>query len=381
MIELCKFEDCTGCAACVNACATQCIEMKSNKEGFLYPEIDQEKCVECGACTKVCPELNNLSFSNAPKVYAAFNNDLQVRQKSSSGGMFYAMASKMISNGGFVVGAAFNDDLVLEHRIASSIDEVIPMMGSKYLQSTISNDLYRNILKLLRQGKEVLFTGTPCQVAGCKQFVPNKYQDKLFLVDLVCHGVPSQLLFSDYLKKLKKKVNFNIEKFNFRTSNGWGVTPSIVDKNGVSYILKGKENLYMSLFLNGYTFRENCYRCPYASSKRVSDMTIADFWGIGTEKPFNHDVTSGVSLLLVNSQNGEELLRSLSDAITVEERSLSEAIRANLNLRLPSSRPFYRNTVYDYTLNHNIEDTYDFYFNSLYRRIRKVIGRIVRKFK
>lgn len=381
MIELCKPKDCTGCAACVNACVKHFIEMKPDKEGFLHPHIDTEQCLECGACVKVCPVLNKVSKNPLPKVFAAFNNDTQVRSRSSSGGIFYALADRVIANGGYVVGASFRKGFVLEHTIASTIEEVLPMMGSKYVQSHISNDLYKEILKLLRQRKEVLFTGTPCQVAACKNFIPLKYRDLLILVDIVCHGVPSQFLFRDYLNKLNVKLKTNIRRFNFRTFDGWGVAPSIESENNSRYSLQGKENLYMTLFLNGYTFRESCYVCEYATKERVSDITIADFWGIGENMPFSHDTSKGVSLVLVNSKQGEHLIESIENIITIEERSLDEAIRVNMNLRKPSSRPCYRDNVYQYALNHGIEETYDYYFNSLYRKLRRMIGNIIRKIK
>lgn len=381
MIQLCKPSACTGCSACANVCAKRSIEMRPDSEGFLHPIINQEKCVDCGLCVKVCPVLNKPHFYSSSKVYAAFNKDVEVRKKSSSGGMFYALAQKVVFQGGCVVGAMFKDNFVLEHAIASSIEDVLPMMGSKYVQSNISDTLYKDIKVLLIQGKKVLFTGTPCQVAACKQFIPSQLHEKLILVDIVCHGVPSQLLFRDYLKKLGCKMQTNVNEFNFRIREGWGVAPSFSGSNNSHMPLVGKDNLYMALFLNGYVFRNNCYSCQYAQSQRVSDITIADFWGVGEEKPYMHDKKYGISLLLVNSAKGEKIVNSLSDTITIEERTLSEAIKINVNLRKSSPRPIYRNTIYSYALNHSIDETYDYYFNSFYRKLRRVVGNILRKIK
>lgn len=381
MIELCKANECTGCSGCVNVCPKQCIQMIEDKEGFLHPAIDHDKCIECHACQRVCPVLNPLDKHETPIVYAAFNNDSKVRANSSSGGMFNALARHFIENGGMVVGALFmHDDFTLIHALTDSMDDVKKMMGSKYVQSRIPDNLYKDILSVLKSGHQVLFTGTPCQVAACRKFIPAIYQDKILYVDIVCHGVPSQKLFSDYIKKLS--ANFGgISAFNFRTREGWGYAPAFAREDNSWHSLSGIDNIYMSMFLQGYTFRENCYHCQYATPQRVSDITIADFWGLGKDKPYSHDKTLGVSLLLINSPKGERMLDKIADALTLDKRSLDEATKMNPNLHEPSHRPRQRNGIYSCFFHHTLSETYTHYFNNPYRKLRRLAGKIVRLLK
>lgn len=379
MIELCKADECTGCSGCVNVCPKQCIQMIEDNEGFLHPCIDHDKCIECHVCQRLCPVLNPLEKYDSPVVYAAFNNDPKVRANSSSGGIFNALARHFIDNGGMVVGALFGQsDFTLTHVLTDSMSDVKRMMGSKYVQSHVPNNLYKEILSAIQKGHKVLFTGTPCQVAACRKFIPAIYQEKILYVDIVCHGVPSQALFSDYIGKLSQKLATRICVFNFRTREGWGYAPSFAGEDNSWRPLSGIDNSYMSLFLQGYTFRENCYNCQYATPQRVSDITIADFWGLGKEIPYAYDKTLGVSLLLVNTHKGEQVLEKIADVLTLDRRSLSEATKMNPNLHKASYRPRQRNNIYSYFFQHSLSETYTHYFDNPYRKMRRLVGKLVR---
>lgn len=379
MIELCKANECTGCSGCANVCPKQCIQMMEDNEGFLHPSINHDRCIECHACQRVCPELNPLEKHDLPVVYAAFNNNSKVRAESSSGGMFYALAKYVIENGGMVIGAMFGpNDFTLSHELTDSMSDVKKMMGSKYVQSHIPDNLYKEVLSVIKTGRNIIFTGTPCQVAACRKVIPAVYQDKILYVDIVCHGVPSQTLFNDYIKKLSKKVGMRIRTFNFRTREGWGVSPAFASEDNSWHYLSGIDNTYMSMFLQGYTFRENCYDCHYATPQRVSDITIADFWGLGKEIPYAYDKTLGVSLLLINTPKGTQMLDKIADTLTLDRRSLSEATKMNPNLHEASHRPRQRNNVYTYFFGHSLQETYTHYFDNPYRKFRRFIGKLVR---
>jgi len=227
MIKLCPSEVCTGCSSCINACPKNCIKMIENLEGFLYPVIDNKLCVECGMCQNVCPELNIVPKNSNPIVYASWSLKDKIRMSSSSGGLFFAIAQHIINKGGVVYGVVFNDDMSVSHKSAVTLDELRFMQGSKYIQSNI-NMTYKEALSYLKKDRYVMFTGTPCQIAGFKSFLGNKIYNNLILVDIVCHGTPPAKMLKWYLNELKKKLgDFNESTFCFRNLNAWGVTPSV----------------------------------------------------------------------------------------------------------------------------------------------------------
>lgn len=340
---------CTGCGACDNICPHNAINITANHEGFLMPSVSIERCVECKLCEKVCPIVNGkkeiLKNGNPSKVLAFWSK--QYRTKSSSGGAFSEIARYVIDNNGIVFGASWYDDFKCKHTCAETAQALVELRGSKYLQSSIG-DTYKQIKKELATGRMVLFTGTPCQVAGLKSFLIKPYEN-LLCVDLVCHGVPSNQLFCNYIAKLKKrKPQFKTAiGFGFRQLNGWGYAPSIK-------LPKSKENLtgindvYMSAFSKGAIFRESCYSCQFNGIKRCGDITMADFWGIGKfGVPFRHDVSKGVSLILVNTTKGDKVIRFLTSNgnCFVEERQLDEALKINHNIVASSKLPKNRKEI------------------------------------
>lgn len=381
MIELCHKEDCTGCGACFNVCPHHSIIMQESDEGFLYPHIDTDGCVECGLCRRVCPIITpSKNVLEQPVAYAAWNNDDKVRTTSSSGGMFYSLASEVISKGGVVFGVVLDKEGNVFHTCAERINDLPSMQGSKYVQSD-TRYVYSEVIKCLKEGRIVLFTGTPCQVAAMKSYTLNNDNQNLFLVDIVCHGVPSGKLFKDYLDKLGKEIgDFDKSSFCFRKLDAWGIAPSVEFAGNCRKIIPPDLNVYMKFFLSSYTFRESCYNCKFARTPRISDITIADFWGIGKGKtPFQRNTAKGCSLVLVNTQKGQKFFDDIKEGLFYEKRELSEAIQINHQLYRPSYRPKQRDNVYQYFFLHDISTIYTKYYNNLYKRIRRFFGKVLRK--
>lgn len=383
MIELCSSEKCTGCGACYNACPKQCITMVPEEtEGFIYPVINAELCVECGLCRKSCPILTYISPKCEPVVFAAWNLDDRIRQTSSSGGMFYSLAESVIRTGGVVYGVVMSGDGTVQHQRAESVLELTPMKGSKYVQSDTRKS-YSEALDDLRKGRKVMFTGTPCQVAAFRSFLNKRSYDNLLLVDIVCHGVPSNKLFRDYLKKLEKEKEWSVDKssFTFRELDAWGIAPSVKLTDGTFQRISLQDDVYMRHFLASYTFRESCYNCMFSTTPRLSDITIADFWGVGSESHFNNDPKKGCSLVLINSEIGEEAFDAIKSRLFYEKRTLSEAKNVNHQLYRPSGRPEQRNGAYGYFFSHSIAEIYSHYYNTPYHKLRHFVGKILRAIK
>jgi len=309
------------------------------------PEVNEKKCVECKLCEKACPIVNgvNLKHPEVTDVYAFWDN--KTRTESSSGGAFSAIAGWVLDRGGVVFGAVWRNGFKCAHISCESWDKLPALRGSKYLQSDIEQT-FVEARQALRNGRYVLFTGTPCQIAGLRSFLIKPYE-KLVTVDIVCHGVPSNALFINYIDKLKSGYSkyASATGFEFRNRRGWGIAPSATGENCRLGTLVGVPNLYMSAFEKAAIFRESCYDCHFNGLARVGDITIADFWGIGASgKPFRHDVTKGVSLILINSDSGKAIVENLTDCF-IEKRDLNEATKLNHNLVGSSKRPSYRNEL------------------------------------
>lgn len=343
MPNLANKKDCTGCTACINVCAHKAIVMYADSEGFLYPTINESQCVQCGLCEQVCPVLTITESGNTdqPIVYAMWHKHDRV--KSSSGGAFSALARLIFSKGGKVYGAAFDENLVLQHVGISSIEELQKLRGSKYLQSNLG-DIFKDVKKDLLEERWVLFCGTPCQIAGLKAYLRKSYKN-LLTADLVCHGVPSQKIFDSYLMKLCKEIRIEtIQNYGFRKLDGWAISPSI-KVNGKDISLYGINSLYMEAFNKNALFRESCYNCKFAKLPRIGDCTIADFWGLGRHStPFNYDIMKGISLILVNNEKGENAINEIQNSVIVK-RDLQEALIENHNITCASERHPNRNEI------------------------------------
>lgn len=328
--QIVKQKTCTGCGVCKIICPQKCISMRSNKRGFLEPNIIVEDCVQCGLCKKKCPISSVVGKREVINVYAACAKEIELLKQSTSGGFFGVLGKYIIENNGIVYGAAFDQSLHVRHIGISNDKELCQLQGSKYVQSEIYNIL-EEIACNLKQRKKVLFCGTGCQIAALNNFLGNEYEN-LFTVELVCHGVPSPKVFEKYINWLEKKRGEKIEEYNFRTKK----KRTIGDHNQVYYKTQSKEYFdfiykdpYYDSFLTGKTLRESCCNCQYKGNKRVADITLGDFWGI--EKCIkDFPLDNGVSLVFINSLKGRELFKSISGGFIFQETTYEEAVKCNL---------------------------------------------------
>lgn len=301
--------------------------MVSDSEGFWFPEIDHERCADCGLCQDACPMLHveEVDHPAPQKVYACWNSNEAVRFQSSSGGAFSALAGQVLDEGGVAFGAAFDDGMKVRHIVVSKKEELGRLRGSKYVQSDIGS-AYLEVKKCLEQEKKVLFSGTPCQVAGLHAVV-GKENENLVTCDLLCKGVPSPGLFSKYVEYLQRRFRAKLIDIDFRSKyRGWEIQCTIASfNNGRQHVLRDTNNSFYYGFAQNLTLRRSCYRCPYASIKRNGDITLGDFWGIGERVPFDHDTQCGVSIVLVNSEKGARMLEESASNLCLEERRMEEA--------------------------------------------------------
>ncbi len=318
-----KKEMCTGCSACYAACPKKCIEMIPDKHGFLYPVVDESNCIKCGKCQRVCQTYCTEEKKKLSNLYGYVNPNKEILSASSSGGIFSAVFEKIISGGGYVCGAVFDKELSVHHVVTNITEIAEKMRGSKYVQSRVEN-CYAEILKILTEGKEVLFTGTPCQVLGLKCFLGKDYPN-LFTADCICHSVPSPVIFQSYLEMLKRKYG-DIYEFSFRDkTNGWeNYNLSFETKKGKIYFCH-KGNPYMEGFLDGLYHRESCTQCPVKTRVNYcSDLTMGDFWQVKDIAPELYD-PRGVSAVLVNTEKGGKLL----DEIQLKRCEITPFLQAN----------------------------------------------------
>ena len=339
MINISRNEQCCGCGACAEACAHNAITMQFDEEGFLYPVADVSLCSECGLCDKVCPFLNR-DRGRLPKgVYAARNKDLSTRLKSSSGGLFSLLAEQTINAGGVVFGAKFDSDWSVVHAAAETLEECQAFLGSKYVQSRLGSTL-GEVRKALREGRKVLFSGTPCQVAALQKFLHKEY-DNLLLVDVVCHGAPSNKVWQHFLDKVvaeTKHSRSEILSISFRDKrNGWnnyGVC--IKFKDGSEWFEPMVDNAFMTAFLKDLSIRPSCFECKCRNGRSGADLSLADFWGLRYVMKCEDD-DKGTSLELVWSKRGAEATSTLS----VESKSASyyKAFKFNPAIVLSPKRP------------------------------------------
>lgn len=329
---VCDSEKCTGCGLCKNICPRNAIQMVDKETtGHFYTVIDSEKCVDCGLCSKLCPAMGEEEFREPQVVYATWRKNASQQKGSSSGGVAAALYETAISNGYYIVGTYIADDFVTRMKVSNELCDIEAFKSSKYVQAD-PNDVYEKIAKLIRQREKVLFIGTPCQCAAARKI--RNSNEYLITVDFICHGVPSQKILSDYLKWIQEKKHKEITEISFRTP--YGVEMTLKAKNRIIWKRKINEDYYLNAFNNGLLHNEACYECRFAQEKRVSDLTIGDFWGIGKKEPFTHPGRK-VSVVTVNTQKGKELL-SKCDSLMMVERSYEEAIQGNTQLRHPSVR-------------------------------------------
>lgn len=398
MISITEKKDCCGCDACVQCCPKNCISMSIDEEGFKYPIVNLSQCIDCSLCEKVCPMLAETTKKQPLNCYASYCRDEEIRRDSSSGGIFTVLATKVISEGGVVFGARFDKDWSVCHDYTDTLDGLVAFRGSKYLQSNI-DDSFRKVREFLMQGRKVLFSGTPCQIAGLHGYLRRHY-DNLLTVDFVCHGVPSPKVWQDYLMTLrctscaeagKNSESLSLKRMpptgiSFRDKQlGWKkygihfkMSPGKGDKNTESALCANHdffqpftENPYMEVFLSNLSLRPACYNCPSKGFTSGSDITLGDFWGI---EHIDHaiDDDKGVSLLFIHNNTVKKMLDEAG--VFLKEEPFDEAVHYNPSVLESVAEPAYRAYFFK-KLNstHDFSKAYDAVFS------RTLVKRITRR--
>lgn len=325
-MKLVKKNKCSGCSACYNVCPKKAIFMIEDCEGFKYPTINDNLCIDCGLCNRVCPAMNKPKAEEVTTCYVAYNNNLDARLTSSSGGIFDLLAKKFMLYNDYVAGACFDDKLVLNHELTNDINNINKLKGSKYIQSNI-NLLYQEIKEKLKINK-VLFVGTPCQVAGLKSFL-GIGDKNLYTVGIFCHGVPSNKVFYKYIHDLEYKNKKKVNNYHFRNKNfGWKNYCIIAKFDSKDYIINHKKDDFMKFFLQNIILRPSCYQCEFKLKNQNADLLIGDFWGIDNYYPYLDD-DKGTSAILVNTTKGEELISLINSEATLIECDLGKIIKGN----------------------------------------------------
>lgn len=345
MINKLERNKCTGCFACAQKCPKKCIHIVTDYEGFLTPAIDHEQCIGCNVCEKVCPQLNAVKKKLPIETYAAYTKNEQLLSQSTSGGIFAIAAYMTLEEGGVVFGVEMTDDGLVRMSAIERKEELYKLQGSKYVQAYIG-DSYIQAKVYLQTNRTVLFSGTPCQIAGLYSFLGKKYE-KLYTIEIVCHGVPSQELFSAYRAWLGQKMGSEIKHWYFRNKekDGWAQIDKLELKNRSVY---RRENLdpYTYSYLKSFTLRESCYECQFCSPERCADITVGDYWGLRNHHPeFYSDL--GVCLLLVNTEHGRDVLMKIRKSTALLPSDYAFMKKYNSGLVSKPQRPAQRENFYD----------------------------------
>lgn len=341
MINITDKSKCCGCCACVDICAHKAITLKNDIEGFWYPELNTDLCSECGLCEKICPELNieklkKNDYHTPAKTIAAIHKRMDVRWDSTSGGAFSALADAMYEQGGYVSGAIYNDDFSVRNYISNNPEDLVKLRSSKYLQSK-AEGLYTEIRTLLRNGERVLACGTPCQMAALRSFLRKDYEN-LIIVDFICRGVNSPKVYRKYLDSLERKHGGKVVYVKAKNKElGWrNLTRKVVFDNGAVYYGVSMEDDFRRGYHTNVYCRPSCYTCQYKGFPRMSDITIADYWGIEKVDP-NLDNNIGTSMILLNSKKGEDFFELVKDKLEYRETSFQSILPGNPALVSPLS--------------------------------------------
>ena len=361
-------ENCCGCSACQNICPKGAISMKPDEEGFLYPNINQDLCIDCKLCIKACPLLKdgNTKETSFPQIYAAKHKNDEVRMTCTSGGAFTAISDFILAQGGIIYGVDFDENFYVCHKKAETAAMRDRFKISKYVQSNLKNT-FSDIKKDLQKGKFVLFTGTPCQAAGLRSFIgKHPYAEKLYVCDVICYGIPSPLIWQEFLHYLEEKYSDKIESVQFRSKIfGW-------DRNnsGKNFLFTTKghpetriDNNYYALYFGARTIiRPSCYQCKFTDINRPSDITIADYWGIEKYLPEFTD-SKGVSIILLNSPKGKELFEHIKTDFEYVERPAKECLAEQQRLQKPVKLPENREKFWEDYYQHGFSYIIEHYTN------------------
>lgn len=332
--KICEINDCVGCGACQNICPKSAITMQENDKGFLYPQINNSWCIKCGLCKKICPTNKEITKKSHLSCYAGYSLNAEIREESSSGGIFTELAKQILSQRGFVVGAAFNEKNELIHTIISRIEELQNLRGSKYLQSKIGT-IYKDVKRLLDESKLVLFSGTPCQINGLQSYLQKEYNN-LYTIAVFCHGVPSPLIFREYMKEMKwipgTKINFRDKTFGWNNYN--------FSFNTIDHLISSLNDTdtYLRGFVQNLFLRESCYNCKYNIwENRNADISIGDFWEVEKYYPDLND-NKGISAIITHTQKGQNLLNEISPNLYLKKTEIQKITVGNATLIKPAKK-------------------------------------------
>lgn len=345
MIDIKRKEDCVGCGACSDICSRNAISFKVDNEGFWYPNVDISKCINCGLCEVVCPIIHapelNRTNKDIPIVIAAYHNNSEIRFQSTSGGIFFALSEEILADGGFIGGAVWTDNFDAKHILSDNIADLERIMGSKYIQSETFG-FYKQLRRLLFKGKKVLICGCPCQMAAVRSYLGKDY-DNLIIIDFICSNICSPKVFRKYLDSLENRYGAKVVKYHPKNKEygGWHhFAFKAVFKNGAVYHKNGTEDDFTHCFIGSHiASRPCCFECRFKKIPRISDITIADFWGIDKVNP-KMDSPSGTSLVLLNNEKGKRFYHQARHSVTDSLQTIDEALRGNSNLikSIPKSK-------------------------------------------
>lgn len=368
---------CTGCGACSTACPVGCIQMEPDKEGFLYPKVQNTDCINCGICEKVCHYRQEMKPKTVSLVYGAINKDENIRLQSSSGGVFYGLAKETIDCGGLVFGAAFDETNMVRHISVESVEALPQLMGSKYVQSEI-RDTFKEAKCALEKGRQVLFTGTPCQIKGLYAYLGKDFEN-LITMDFICHGVPSPMIWNMYLEEAEKQKNAKANKISFRSKTyGWKqYSMQIKFSDGETYTAKNIEDTYLRCFISNIGLRKTCYHCTAKGENRVADITVADFWGVEkTDEKRNDD--KGVSAVILRGEKAKRFMRKIEAQFILLESDIKCVERFNSSLIKSANINPLRERFFKEIKKHGFKKTFEKYCGrNILAKIRRKAGRFL----
>ena len=382
MIKISNPADCCGCTACASICAHNAITMQPDVMGFLYPVVDTDKCIDCGLCEKVCAFNDHYDTGlNLPRpdAYAARHKDVNEVETSRSGAAFIAISDWILRQGGAVYGAGYTDHFRVVHKRAMTKEERDEFKGSKYVQSDLRG-VFRQVKQDLKNGMIVLFSGTPCQTSGLNSYVGKKLRENLYLVDIVCHGVPGPYIWRDYLDFLEKKRGDKICWVNFRDKQmfGWSAHREVF-----KFVKGGGKMSFTYLFYQHIMFRHSCGKCHFCNTKRPSDITIADFWGWQKTAPNINKDDKGVSLVLVNTEKGRKLFEAIRNDLIVIPAELENCLQPNLqhpsvfHSQYKDFEKDYKEKGFVYIMNRYGNLGWRYQVRSLARKIKNRVNKII----
>lgn len=367
-------KSCTSCTACKEICPKDCITMEEDDKGFYFPSIDNERCINCGLCRSVCPTDREIEL-DISKMYAVISKDENVVAKSTSGGAFTLLSDEILKNNGVIFGAIYDENMNVIHSKAEDYNQRDKMRTSKYVMSLLGNT-FKEVKKNLDEGKQVLFTGTSCQIHGLLGYLKKDY-DNLITVDFLCSGTPSPKVYNMFINEIEKKYNKKVIGLNFRNKKyGWdNQSIKITFNDNSEEYINLESTSYYRMFACGYSIKESCGDCRYASYKRVADITIGDFWGIKEYMPEMYNENKGVSVITLNSTKGMNLFEKIKDNSVYKE---CDIIKANqVRFSIPPLNQRNRDVFFEYLKHKTLERTGNIiesnkFIHKVYRKIIKI---------